>query len=352
MQLNEVKRARPSVDPSKPEQVRTALLRLLAERGMRGIRFAEAPKAINGGYDTLIYGFQIEGEDVLPEWRQPLVLRVYAAFDQEARAKHEAGVQRFAAAQGYSALSPLLAEGADNALGLPLMIMPRVPGGTLAQRMLANPLRMRSWLVRMADLHASLHALSLTGCPLPYGTPLIERQLATLHKRIERRSLRQFDEGYAWLQAEKRKVLDEVPALCHADFHPLNILVNAQSELVVIDWTEADVGDRHFDVARTMAAFWFAQLGGRSAVERLFLRGVRGFLRNSYLDAYRRQASLDPERLSYWESFHVFATWLAIAELPFDTRIAKPTAVMNLGDGIGEQMRQRFWECTGSGRTA
>lgn len=352
MQSTERTRARASVDPSKPDEVRKALLRFLAERGMRGVRFVVPPQPISGGYDTLIFGFQIEGDDVLPEWRNPLVLRLYAAFDQEARAEHEANVQRFAAARGYPALAPLAAEGGDNALGFPLMIVPRIVGGTLAQRMLSNPLTMRRWLGRMADLHASLHTLSVSSCPLTYGTPLVERQLEVLRRRIERRSLRQFEEGYAWLSAEKDRVLNEQPALCHADFHPLNILVDEQNSLVVIDWTEAALGDRHFDVARTLATLWFAKLGGRGLAERLLLRGLRGFLRDGYLEAYGRSASLEPERLSYWESFHVFATWLSIAELPFDTRVVKPTAVLNLGDRIGEEMRQRFWTCTASSSLA
>ena len=41
-----------------------------------------------------------------------------------------------------------------------------------------------------------------------------------------------------------------------------------------------------------------------------------------------------------------------IAELPFDTRVVKPAAVMKLGGGIAEEMRQRFWSCTAGSSAA
>jgi aminoglycoside phosphotransferase (APT) family kinase protein len=335
----------PPVDPSKPDEVRKALLRYLAERGLRGARFASGPTAVTGGFDTLIYAFRLEGE-MLPEaWRQPLVVRIYAAFDQDARAGHEARVQQFAAENGYPALLPLAVEGAGNALGFPLMVVPQVTGGTLARRMQRNPLGIGRTLARMAELQAALHRIPLDGCPLPYERPLVVRQLASLWQRIERRGLGHLKEGFAWLVAHQDKVGDEAPALCHADFHPLNVLVDGAGKLVVIDWTEADVGDRHFDVARTLAVFWFAKLGARGLPERMLLHAARGFLRNRYLDEYRRRAPVDLERLRYWEAFHVFAACLLLAELPFDTRVAQPKAVRSLHEGFEEEVRQRFWRC-------
>jgi aminoglycoside phosphotransferase (APT) family kinase protein len=346
MSAEALRRVRPAVDPSRPEQVRKGLLRLLAERGMGGVRFAEGPEPIRGGYDTLIYGFRLEGEDIAPEWRSPLVVRIFAAFDQDGRASREALIQRFATARGYPALAPLVAEGPDNALGFPLMIVPRIGGGTLAKRMMSNPFRIGRWIDRMAELQIALHELSIEGCPLRYEGPLVDRRLADVRQRLDRHGLAQLEEGYAWLTEHKGRVIEEAPALCHADFHPLNILVDDTGDrLVLIDWAEVELGDRHFDLGRTLAAFWFAKLGAQGAAQRYLLQSTRGFLRQRYLAAYEQRLALDPERLAYWEAYHVFIAWLLVSELPFDTRVVKPAAVSALSDTLVDETRERFWEC-------
>lgn len=345
MSAHALSRARRAIDPSDPDQVRKALLRLLAERGMGGLRFEQQPEAIRGGYDTLIYGFCVHGDDLSAEWRRPLVVRIFAAFDQDERARREARIQEFVAQRGYPALAPLAAEGPDNPLGLPFMIVPRIQGGTLAQRMLKNPLRLGHWIRHMAALQVELHQLPVEGCPVHYESPLVERQLSDLRRRIERHGLDRLEPGYVWLAANQDRVAGERPALCHADFHPLNILVDERERLVLIDWAEFQVGDRHFDVGRTIATFWFAKLGAQGAAERYLLQASRGFLRRRYLAAYQERLPLDPRRLAYWEAFHVFQAWLLVNELPFDTRVAKPAAVSALSDTLIDEVRERFWHC-------
>lgn len=329
-----------------PAQVAQALLRLLAQRGMVGGRFVEPPRQIVGGFDTTIYGFRFEGEDLTPEWRQPLVVRLYTGADEDDRPGEEAQAQRFAAERGFPALVPLMAEGRDNPLGFPLLIMPRVDGGPLLRRLLANPLRMRSWLTRMAELHVRLHRIPVHDYPIAYDVPLVDRYLANVRRRIDARQLTQLEGGYAWLCSHKEMVMGETLSFCHGDFHPLNILLDRDGSLAVIDWGEATAGDRHFDVARTLTMLRISKIAAVGSLGRLLLRLTTGRMLRQYLDAYERLYPLDQQRLAYWQAYNAFVNWWVFSELPFDTRTAVPKAVAGLPEGLGEELRQMFWEST------
>ena len=75
---------------------------------------------------------------------------------------------------------------------------------------------------------------------------------------------------------------------CHGDFHPLNVLVDGDTSMV-IDWTDAALGDRHGDVARTSLLFYFgAALATSNRAAKAVLGGVaRLARRRRYLGAYR-----------------------------------------------------------------
>ena len=121
-------------------------------------------------------------------WEQPLILRVYPAARQEAKARREASVQAFLVRAGYPAPRPLLVEGADNEFGLPFMIMERVQGRPMLDRF-KNPLAIPGLLRRMAELQTRLHKLPVEGCPLPYEGPLVDRSLAEVSELAERFAL-------------------------------------------------------------------------------------------------------------------------------------------------------------------
>ena len=58
--------------------------------------------------------------------------------------------------------------------------------------------------------------------------------------------------------------------ICHGDFHPLNVLVDGD-DAWLIDWTDAALGPREGDVARTLLLFEVASIAAGSSVERAAL---------------------------------------------------------------------------------
>src|SRR5205823_3669542 len=115
-------------------------------------------------------------------------------------------------------------------------------------------------------------------CDLPMcREPFLARRLDELRDTIQRCDLRGLTAGLHWLDAH-RVAEPESPCLLHLDFHPVNLIQRDDGECVVIDWSEADVGDYHADLAMTQLLIRCAPVEGLSLHERLMAPITRWFL--------------------------------------------------------------------------
>lgn len=339
-----------TLDPANASAVGDALIAHLRERlGSDTLAFAEAPAPLGRGFASFIYAFRLDGAGLKDAWRAPLVLRVLPDLAAGPVLDREEAVQRFVGERGYPVLSPLVTEATGAALGLPFMIVPRAMGGTMLDRVGRNPLSVPRLLAAMGEVHVALHRVAVDGCPLPYEAPLVDRRIADWHARIDSAGSDELRRGLAWLEDQAPRVRHEEPAICHNDFHPLNLLIGDDGRLIVIDWSDAAIGDRHADVARTVTLLWFAQIAATSVIERLALRAARGYMRQRYLAAYQRQLPVDPVRLRYWEAASAFNAWLQLVELQVrgeDAPEAQLEMVQRLKEGtLLDQVRHHFWSC-------
>jgi len=335
------------IDPANTDEVAAALRAYVAGHlGVADACLAERPERIGHGFDTYIYSFRLESQALAAGWERPLVLRLYAGEGDGAKAEREAAVQRFVTSRGYPALEPLAVETHASGFGLPLMIMERAPGVPMLERLGLNPRAVRRQFAAMADLHAALHRMPVEGCPLVSDEPLVERRLAEFRERLQHIDNDELQRGMRWLEQRKQTAVVEEPSVCHNDFHPLNILVADDGRMTVLDWSDAAVGDRLHDVARTLALFRFAWIAAESSLERIVLRLARGFLAGSYLGPYRRQLPFDEERLRYWLALQTFSAWLQLEELSAIDDLAaegvRADSVQRLPTGLRAQLRQYF----------
>jgi aminoglycoside phosphotransferase (APT) family kinase protein len=105
--------------------------------------------------------------------------------------------------------------------------------------------------------------------------------------------------GVSWLlehQPEEPQLL----AVCHGDFHPLNILVEDGEVSGVLDWPGFAVADPVFDVANTIilttipARVLTATMPGYEHVD-------WGAFTQQYLSSYRQFRDLDTTNLAYYK---------------------------------------------------
>jgi hypothetical protein len=104
------------------------------------------------------------------------------------------------------------------------------------------------------------------------------------------------------------------------------VLVTDEGRMSVIDWSDAALGDRHHDVARTLTLFSFAYIAASSSVERVLLKAARGFLCSRYFNAYERALPVDRRRLAYFEALQSWNGLLQITELGLGVNPAQATS--------------------------
>jgi hypothetical protein len=82
-------------------------------------------------------------------------------------------------------------------------------------------------------------------------------------------------------------------AVCHGDFHPINVIVAAGGP-VVIDWLDAGRGDPAIDVTRTLLYLKYSR-------PRQIDLGARAAFLNAYLDRCREAWAGRMEQLQRWQ---------------------------------------------------
>jgi len=302
-------------DPRRPAEVGAALVTLAAERFGGPVDLTAPAEALGAGFDSHIHTATLTGPTLPPAWREPLVVRLLPAVDRMHQARAEAEVQRWCGERGYPVPEILLVLEPDEAFGLPAQVMVRAPGGTVLDALQARPWRAFALVDRLAALHVQLHALALDGWPASSDPMVLVDKRLSLPRRV-------VDEGGP---ARLAAALDAVTALvpiaaegevvvCHGDFHPLNVVVEG-AEAAVIDWTDAGLGPREADVARTLLLFRVAAVAADGRLARVVLRRVGPVLSRRYARTYAGSAPLDERRMRAWEALHAVHGWAQVHTL-------------------------------------
>jgi aminoglycoside phosphotransferase (APT) family kinase protein len=302
------------------------------------------------GWEAHVYRLRVEGEEPLPLlFDKPLSLRAYDTPHALPRARHEFAVLKRMRALGYPVAAPLLLEEDSHLLGGPFLILPWVEGITLVDWLRNGFTRILAVARRLAGLHVMLHELPCAEAWRP-GAPFLDRRLDELATMIRDYGLDDLGEGLSWLETHRPPEPDR-GCILHLDFHPINIVVDdTGAPRTVLDWSEADVGDRHADVAMTLVLLRTAPVAAASFSERLLSRPARWLLARRYLRVYRRSVSLDPVRLRYylaWASLRrlaVSSTWRRVGPWVHGF---KTSAVQYSNEVHESALRGVFAEATG-----
>jgi aminoglycoside phosphotransferase (APT) family kinase protein len=281
--------------------------------GVGDLDYLEAPVPITEGYATYIYRFQLSATDDLAEkFKRPLILRAYSSISGLPQLQHEAAVQRFLHARGYPVAEPLLVEESDSLLGGPFMIMELLPGRTLLDELFRRFWRIVHAPIEMAEMQARLHRISVDGFPLPDQGgqgDFLTCQLHDLRELIDGYDLEGLRPGLEWLE-EHRPPAPAQPRIIHLDFHPMNMLCRWRRCTGILDWSDADVGDRHADVASSLVLIRSAPDAiAKTLYQWLWTLPGRWLFWKSYLHAYRKRLPLDEQRLAY------YLAWAALRRL-------------------------------------
>ena len=305
-----VTRGRTAVDVTAP-----LLAYLRAALGDVSLEYLSAPAPIFGGFDTLIYGFQLASAP--PEYSQPLILRLFRAPADADRAAFEAAAQNAVASLGFPAPRVLIVEPRTEALGAPFTIMQRIPGRVMLEALLGP--RMFAMPALLARAHAKLHSLDASDFRRLLGAARNPRRLDTVDAVFERYGesidaarLEGMRTVFAWLR-QHRPPNPARECVCHGDFHPLNVLIAGNEVSGVVDWGWVAIADPAYDVGASAALLTQGPVDIPGFVRPL-ARLIRRSLLRRYLRAYAAERPLDLDAVRYYEAFRLTGFLLEVGE--------------------------------------
>ena len=247
----------------------------------------------------------------------PLIVRLLPSPDRAPQAAREATVQGWCADRGYAAPRVLAVLEPDQGLGLPTQIMERAPGTTMLDAVGAKPWRALRLVDQLAGLALSLHALPTDGWPegTVSGASLVDQRLGLPRRVTAELDRPELADALRRAEGLSDDAMSGPQVVCHGDFHPLNVVVDGD-RASVIDWTDAGLGPREADVARTHLA-----LPHRLHRRRLPRRSASpcGSPGRAWPGATgaptRRDAPLDAGRLRTWSVLHAVHGWAQVEML-------------------------------------
>jgi aminoglycoside phosphotransferase (APT) family kinase protein len=236
-------------------------------------------------------------------------------------------------ALGYPAPRVVACGGPEGELGRAFLILERVPGRRMLDPLLAPGSLGAPGLLAAAQ--ARLHALepcalerALEAAGIGVRRLSLDSELAELEAGCERLSLAGLRPGLRWLAAHR----PELPAraICHGDFHPLNVLVAGGAVSGVVDWARARICDPAYDAGVTLALLRLGPLELPAPLAGLARAGRSAFVA-AYRRAYARRRELDADAVAWCEALRCLVILLEVGEhLRADAgrapRPSKPTA--------------------------
>ncbi|MFT5194650.1 MAG: hypothetical protein ACI9EW_002141 [Cellvibrionaceae bacterium] len=204
------------------------------------------------------------------KWEEGTVVKLYQDWFQLESIQNEAGRTRELSSLDFPIPQVGEVVQVNDRNGL---ILEHIHGKNMLELVKADPSLMPDFAKRLAQLHVRLHQLD--------AQPNIAPQSEKLARNI--RDARPLSDHLKTILLGMLDQMPEASCVCHGDFHPGNVIVTAEGE-VVVDWNDASIGSSVGDVARSTILF-LGGITGNEAPDPVFETTVRQF-HKQYLNYY------------------------------------------------------------------
>jgi aminoglycoside phosphotransferase (APT) family kinase protein len=252
---------------------------------------------LHGGFETRIYRFMLK--NIEKELSKPLILRLYPEFYGPEQVVWESAIHNVLSAEGFPVPKAHGLCTDMSILGGAFFIMDFLPG----KPMITEPMETIPEL--LGKTHAALHRIDPKPLIKSLGEQGIDESLCRLDNRFE--GLKDKAGKFTWLRSAVDWLIGNRPpepeklAACHADFHPLNILVQDGKVTGVLDWSSFLIADPALDLANTIAlvTIVFKHIAPTLGLD--FSSVDLEIFAEQYLDAYQAEKPLDKSHLNYYQ---------------------------------------------------
>ncbi len=207
------------------------------------------------GFESEIYAFRLH---MPPSEPRDCILRLFPGDGALEKLTREAQGLRLLHRLGYPVPGLFIQETDASLLDMPFEIIDRLEGQSLWPLLSScEPDQARQLLTRFGSLLAQLHTLDWRlFCPHPNvyeqdPSLLLDELLSSYRTLYAKYHLIDFVKIVDWLAAHQSNIVVR-PAVVHQDFHANNVLLGANDQLYVIDWTQCAVSDYRIDLCWTL----------------------------------------------------------------------------------------------------
>jgi aminoglycoside phosphotransferase (APT) family kinase protein len=244
-----------------------------------------------------------------------LVLRFYQGSHAADKGIREAAIMRLLADLNYPLPQTYLFEPDPEPLGAPFLIMEKLAGRPLfsASRFPQALKTFSLGFVGFVRAQVRLHSLvsngqialvdvsqAYTSANASSSLPLLERLFRIIEERIEQGPLPRLRDALVCLRCRAARYSPPPATWVHMDYHPQNVMVSGFRVTGVLDWVNADLGDRHLCAATTAVILSSTTMEQpRWMGENLAGNTLRALFTSLYLPLYHAAAPMELERFRY-----------------------------------------------------
>jgi len=249
--------------------------------------------------------------------------------------ERECRIQAWVSEHGYSAPRLLELIPPGELFESPVQVMQRVAGTRMDEAGAATPSLIPGLLGRAAGTQAALHRLPAPDWARGPEWAMGDQRLLLTRWVVERDPHGPVADALARTERIVPLLAVPDPVICHGDFHTRNLLVDGDT-VWVIDWTDAGVGDRHGDIARSD---WLLRYG--SVLTGGTVHPADFAIADQYLESYRRELPIDEGRLRLWLPLQNLHAWAM--------EVAGQMGLLGPGDPdrdprIAAWAKEQFWQ--------
>ncbi|HJU11788.1 MAG TPA: phosphotransferase, partial [Candidatus Binataceae bacterium] len=274
-------------------------------------------RVLASGWETTVFEFctATSGSREKVPGGSPLVLRYYEGSRATEKGTRESTIMQRLADINFPLPRPYLFEPDPEPIGAPFLIMDRISGRPLFS-VCAFPRAFKTFslgFIGFVREQVRLHRLGINGrvaagegrssvnpAAASDALPLLERIFRLIEERIEAGPLPGLRDGLNCLLSRAARYSPASTGLVHMDYHPQNVMVSGLRVTGILDWVNADYGDRYLCAATTAVILsTTAMERPRWMSENIAGKSLRALFASLYLPLYNAAAPMELERFRH-----------------------------------------------------